>query len=57
MEERKYLQITDYKTNYVKNEDNRSHYNSWRKDLNTKGYVRLNSNPKFSRTQSKGTYR
>lgn len=44
-----------YKTNYLKN-DNISCYNTWSKDLSTKGYIRSQSNPRFFRTQLNGTY-
>ena len=47
----------EYKTNYVRNGDNRSRYNNWKNSLESKGYVRSRSNPKFFRTNSKGTYK
>ena len=46
----------EYKTNYVRNEDNMSRYKNWKNSLETKGYVRSRSNPKFFRTKSKNTY-
>ena len=39
--------MREYKTNYVGNNDNRSRYNNWRNSLDSRGYVRSRSNPKF----------
>ena len=44
------------KTYHVRNDDNRSRYDNWRNDLKTRGYVRLDSYPKFFKTASRNNY-
>ena len=46
----------EYKSNYVANDENRSRYNNWRNSMDTRGYVRSRSNPKFFWMRSKNTY-
>ena len=41
---------------YVRNDNNRSRYDKWKKDLSAKGFVRSGSHPKFFRTASKNQY-
>lgn len=41
---------------FVRDENNRSQYDDWRKDLSSRGYVRLDSYPNFFTTQSKNNY-
>ena len=38
---------SEYRTNYVRNEDNKSRYKNWKNSLESNGYVRSRSNPKF----------
>ena len=44
------------KTFYMRNDENRSRYNNWKNSMESQGYVRSKSNPKFFRTQSKNNY-
>ena len=44
------------RTYFVRDENNRSRYDDWRKDLSSRGYVRSDSYPNFFRTQSKNNY-
>lgn len=48
--------VKENKMFYTINEDNRSRYNNWKKSLKSKGYVRSELNPKFSRTASKNIW-
>ena len=41
------------KTYYTKNDDNRSHYDNWRKNIKSDGYRRSETNPKYFRTASR----
>ena len=41
---------------FVRDENNRSRYNDWKRNLTSRGYVRSNSYPNFFRTQSKNNY-
>ena len=42
-------------TYYTRNDENRSHYDDWRKKIRSEGFRRSESNPKFFRTASKNT--
>ena len=47
----------DTLTNYVRNDENRSRYDDWRKKIRSEGYRRSESNPKFFRTASKNNWK
>ena len=40
----------------MRDENNRSRYGDWRRDLTSRGYVRSDSYPNFFTTQSKNIY-
>ena len=44
------------KTYYVRKDDNWSNYDNWKNGLRTRGYVILDSYPKFFRTASRNNY-
>ena len=56
VENREELFKKESKTYFVRDENNRSRYNDWRRDLNARGYVRSDSHPNFFRTYSKNNY-
>merc|ERR1712105_299278 len=43
-------------TYYTRNDENRSRYNDWRKQIRSEGFRRSESNPKFFRTASKNNW-
>jgi len=44
------------KTYYTRNDDNRSRYDNWRKNIRSDGYRRSETNPKYFRTASRNKW-